>query len=213
VADGYEVQGAPWFVETNAAGKIVWYQEVYTQGWPRSLALLEHEVKQSLSAAPAGAKPAQKALAESPAPLASLHSQGSVLLPGGQDALDKRITSLERDGYPIVVNIWAQWCGPCQKEFGLFAKASQLYGRRVAFLGADVDDNSADATAFLKAHHVSYPSYSVSDTSIEKILAAGLSNTPTTIYIKPDGKVSHISPGQYRSLGALDGDIQSYTLG
>ena len=50
LADGYGVQGEPWFVLTNAAGKIVWYREVYTEGWP-SLAELKQEVRNDLAGA------------------------------------------------------------------------------------------------------------------------------------------------------------------
>ena len=34
VADGYEVQGQPWFVLTSSSGRILWYRQVSTAGWP-----------------------------------------------------------------------------------------------------------------------------------------------------------------------------------
>ena len=34
VADGYEVQGQPWLVLTSSSGRIVWYRQVSTTGWP-----------------------------------------------------------------------------------------------------------------------------------------------------------------------------------
>ena len=54
VADGYGVQGVPWFVLTSAAGKVVWSWEVTVSGWP-STAGLEQHVRAALgSAASAG---------------------------------------------------------------------------------------------------------------------------------------------------------------
>lgn len=215
VADGYEVQGDPWFVETNAAGKIVWYQEVYTQGWP-TLARLQQEVRAGLAKGGGSetASQAVSALAGSPAPLAKLHSQGSQLLPGGQSALDARIRRLESDGYSVVVNIWASWCEPCQAEFGLFEKASAEFGRKVAFLGADDSDSAGDAAAFLRTHHVSYPSYATTSTTLNKLLIGGLEGTPTTIFLaKGDGlSPRHVQSGAYDSLGSLEDDIRTYAL-
>jgi cytochrome oxidase Cu insertion factor (SCO1/SenC/PrrC family)/thiol-disulfide isomerase/thioredoxin len=213
VADGYEVQGEPWFVLTNRAGQIVWYQEIYTSGWPKLRALVQ-QVKAALRPGPSGTESAAAAklvLRGSPAPLAALHAQSSQLLAGGQSALDARIAKLR--GYPIVVNIWGSWCYPCQQEFGLFSQASALYGKRVAFLGADTDDPAGDARAFLRTHSVSYPSYGTTDTSIDKLLPGGLAATPTTVFIGSSGKILSVHIGQYASQGTLDQDIQDAALG
>jgi cytochrome oxidase Cu insertion factor (SCO1/SenC/PrrC family)/thiol-disulfide isomerase/thioredoxin len=213
VADGYEVQGEPWLVLTNRAGQIVWYQEIYTSGWP-TLRGLERQVRAALAPGPSGTESvsaAKFALSGSPPRLAALHAQSSRLLAGGQSALDARIAKLR--GYPIVVNIWGSWCTPCQKEFGLFSQASAQYGKRVAFLGADTDDEAADARAFLRTHPVSYPSYATTDTSIDKLLAGGLVGTPTTVFIGSSGKIVSVHIGQYTSQGTLDADIQNAALG
>lgn len=209
VADGYHVQGEPWFVETNAAGKIVLFQEVYTEGWPR-LTTFELELKQAL----AKQQPisGRSSLAGSPAPLAALHRQGSKLLGGGQAGLDARIGKLEAAGYPVVLNIWSSWCGPCQAEFGLFQKASLEYGKRVAFLGADNADSAANAQAFLNEHHVSYPSYATTDTSVDRVLIGGLEGTPTTVYLVKGLKPAYVLADPYESIGELQADINEYAL-
>ncbi len=213
VADGYDVQGEPWFVLTTQSGGRAWYREVYTSVWP-SEAILLAEARASLhpGSISLSQRQVQAELAGSPARLASLHRQASHVLSGGQAGLDARIRSLK--GYPIVLNIWGSWCPPCQEEFPLFARASAAYGKHVAFLGADTQETIAGSGQnFLSEHHVSYPSYETTDQSLDAILIGGLESTPTTVYIGSDGKIEHTNFGQYDSYAALQQDIEQYALG
>jgi cytochrome oxidase Cu insertion factor (SCO1/SenC/PrrC family) len=47
-ADGYGVQGVPWFVLTSATGKVLWSWEVSVSGWP-SRASLDRHIRVALS--------------------------------------------------------------------------------------------------------------------------------------------------------------------
>jgi cytochrome oxidase Cu insertion factor (SCO1/SenC/PrrC family)/thiol-disulfide isomerase/thioredoxin len=147
-------------------------------------------------------------LAGSPDALAKLHRQASQLL-GPESALAARINALR--GYPIVINIWAQWCPACRSEFPLFAQASARYGRRVAFLGVDTNDSAADGRSFLAQHQVSYPSYQSSSTQLESL--AVVQGMPMTIYLNRAGEVIWRHIAEYQSLGSLENDIEHYALG
>jgi cytochrome oxidase Cu insertion factor (SCO1/SenC/PrrC family)/thiol-disulfide isomerase/thioredoxin len=209
-ADGYQVLGQPWFVLTSQTGRILWYQDVSTSGWPNDGKLIA-DVRAALARAPSiatGQRSVAAALAGSPAPLAGLHRQSGHLL-GSQAALDARVRALR--GYPVVVNAWASWCTPCRSEFGLFEAASAHYGRKVAFIGADTNDSPGDARAFLAQHPISYPSYQTSTSDLRSL--ASVFYLPTTIFINPSGKVVQTHLGQYDSQGSLDGDIARYALG
>ena len=212
IADGYGVQDEPWLVLVSASGRVLWYYDVSTSGW-LSHAALDRQVRNALarpSQGPASATLTRAELAGSPSPLAALHAQADQLL-GGEPALAARIRSLR--GYPVVLNAWGSWCPPCRAEFGLLASASARYGRRVAFLGADVNDDTGDARAFLTQHPVSYPSYQMSTQQLTRLVPQGLLGTPTTIFIDPAGKIVNVHTGEYESPGTLDGDVQGYALG
>jgi cytochrome oxidase Cu insertion factor (SCO1/SenC/PrrC family)/thiol-disulfide isomerase/thioredoxin len=205
IADGYQVQDQPWFVLTSASGKFLWYYDVSTGGWLSPTALAAR-VRAAFAHA-SNKVPTAAALAGSPAPLAALHRQGGSLL-GPQPALANRLRALR--GYPAVVNAWASWCPPCQKEFPLFASASLRYGRRVAFLGADTSDSSVDARSFLAKHPISYPSFETTTQQLRPL--ADIAGMPTTIFVNRAGKVTYVHTGQYESLGTLEQDIDLYAL-
>ena len=74
-------------------------------------------------------------------------ARGTSCSPAAQDAYEKRIAALR--GYPVVVNVWASWCGPCRFEFPTLQKLSAKYGKRVAFLGVNSEDSDDAAKTFL----------------------------------------------------------------
>ncbi len=146
----------------------------------------------------------------SPAPLASLHAQANQLLAGGPSAFKARLAGLR--GYPVVVNKWASWCGPCQSEFPAYQQASVLFGRRVAFVGVDGKDHNQSAEAFLKRFPVTYPSYVDPGESIARSIQAA-TYYPQTVYFDRQGKVVFDHAGPYLSASELEHDIRRYALG
>ena len=51
---------------------------------------------------------------------------------------EQKVLSADR---PVVVDVWAPWCGPCRAVAPNFEEASNLYGERVSFLKLNADDN------------------------------------------------------------------------
>ena len=209
LADGYRVQDEPYLELVSPAGDFLWYHDVSTGGWLTRAALVS-EIHAALAPAPhsppTGAHTAQQ-LASSPPALEEVHRQAGQLL-GSESALAARLRSLR--GYPVVLNVWASWCGPCRSEFPLLANASATYGRKVAFLGADTEDQAANARSFLVDHHVSYPSYQASTEALSSL--AAFEGVPTTMFFDRSGRLVHLHSGQYDAQGTLDREIESYAL-
>lgn len=151
----------------------------------------------------------ERALAGAPAPLAALHSQANELLPGGTDAYEKRIGELE--GYPIVANVWASWCGPCRFEFPVLQRLSARYGKRIAFIGVDSQDSAAAAATFLEEEPVPYPSYSDPDQEIADSLDASL-GLPDTAFYDRGGELVYLKQGPYADESELEVDVRRYAL-
>jgi cytochrome oxidase Cu insertion factor (SCO1/SenC/PrrC family)/thiol-disulfide isomerase/thioredoxin len=190
VADGYGVQDEPWLVLTSSSGRILSYYDVSTSGW-LSRGALRRQISNALARTPQGrpgAAAARAQLAASPPPLAAVHAQADHLL-AGERSLEDRIRSLR--GSPVVLNVWGSWCAPRRAEFTLLASASARYDRRVALLGADVNDDAGDARAFLAQHRVSYPSYQTSSAQLTGIGRQGwVGATPSDI--RPSGEAAEL---------------------
>jgi cytochrome c biogenesis protein CcmG/thiol:disulfide interchange protein DsbE len=60
-------------------------------------------------------------------------------------------------GQPLIVNFFASWCEPCQKETPLLAKFYRSEKGKVALVGLDENDVVGNATTFTRAQGVSYP--------------------------------------------------------
>ena len=151
----------------------------------------------------------RKALAGAPAPLAKLYSQGDRLLDGGADAFEAQLARLR--GYPVVVNKWASWCGPCRAEFPFLQNLSAKYGKRVAFLGVDSNDSEDAARTFLGEYPQPYPSYNDPDQDIAQVLNATL-GFPSTAFYDRKGEVVYLKQGGYASEADMRADIERYAL-
>ncbi len=150
-----------------------------------------------------------KALAGAPGPLAAVHADAGRLIGGGVDAFNTRLSELK--GYPVVVNKWASWCGPCRVEFPVFQQASVDLGKRVAFLGMNSGDNRDQAADFLRDYPVPFPSYL--DPNEKIALDAGVAAAyPSTVFYNAAGERTFAHQGQYRDLEDLREDIDRYAF-
>src|SRR3546814_11660786 len=60
-------------------------------------------------------------------------------------------------GAPVVVNIWASWCGPCRAEMPLLEQAASDHGGRLTFVGLSSKDDRCSARGFIDDVGVTYP--------------------------------------------------------
>lgn len=146
-------------------------------------------------------------LAGAPEPLAALHEQGNELLGGGAEAFRERLAELK--GYPIVVNKWASWCGPCRAEFPFFQSQALERGKEIAFIGVNSADNREDAQRFLEEFPVPYPHYEDPDSEVAAVFK-GVQAFPSTAFYDADGELVYLKQGGYATEAKLVEDIERY---
>ena len=149
-------------------------------------------------------------VAKLPGPLRALANDAGLLLDGGSEAFEARLRRLR--GYPVVVNQWASWCGPCRYEFPFFQRLAAKYEGRVAFLGVNSQDSRGDAEDFLREYQVPFPHYYDEDASVARVFRGGRA-WPTTAFYDSRGKLVQTHAGAYATEAKLDADIRRYALG
>ena len=148
----------------------------------------------------------EQALADAPPRLAALYENGDELIEGGGDEFHATLAELR--GYPVVVNVWASWCGPCRLEFPDFQAVAAERGDEVAFLGVDTDDSTTAANDFLDELPLPYPSISDPESDVKKEL--DLVGLPGTAYYDAKGELVYVKQGPYLSEAELEGDIDKH---
>lgn len=153
----------------------------------------------------------EAALQQAPPKLARLYANGDELITGGEEAFDETLESVR--GYPVVVNNWASWCGPCRTEFPWFQRAAAEHLDEIAFLGVNSEDSPEAYETFLRDRPVPYPS--VEDPGMEigewigTTLVGGL---PNTFFYDREGKLLYAHQGQYTSEDDFRADLEKYAL-
>jgi cytochrome c biogenesis protein CcmG/thiol:disulfide interchange protein DsbE len=104
---------------------------------------------------------------------------------------------------PLVINVWAQWCGPCRDEAPYLAELQRKAGGKVQLLGIDYDDPRPDqAVKFAVDHQLAYPHLVDSDKQLHGPLKIG--GPPLTAFVDKAGAVVYVHRGVLKSQQELD---------
>jgi len=105
-------------------------------------------------------------------------------------------------GKPMVLNLWASWCGPCREELPVLQEFYRRADGEVGMLGVDFEDTRPDAAVRLLARSgVTYPQVADFDKEIDEGL--GRHPVPMTVLVDADGDVVSALPTQITSVDQL----------
>jgi cytochrome c biogenesis protein CcmG/thiol:disulfide interchange protein DsbE len=93
-------------------------------------------------------------------------------------------------GKPMLVNVWAQWCGPCREEAPFLADVARTEGSAVLVLGIDhADPLPGRAIEFAKAAGWAYPQLQDRDGVLRTDLQVAA--LPQTFFVRADGSIAY----------------------
>ncbi len=112
------------------------------------------------------------------------------------------------DGSVLVINVWADWCGPCRREQPQLVRLAERYDEEgVRFLGINYQDDRDAARAWVEAFGVPYPS--LYDPSGRSAADLGFPALPDTYVVDPAGIIRWVVYGETdeRELSGLIDDL------
>lgn len=100
---------------------------------------------------------------------------------------DRLDASTHADGSVLVINVWADWCGPCREEQPQLVRLADRYQDEVRFLGINYQDDRDAARAWVEEFGVPYPS--LYDPSGRTAVALGYPFLPDTYVVDREGTI------------------------
>jgi thiol-disulfide isomerase/thioredoxin len=97
-------------------------------------------------------------------------------------------TLSEYKGKPLIINLWASYCGPCRTEMASLERLAQRYnGKDFNVIGISIDDYRNLAMAFIKQTGITFENYQDHKLVMEHML--GGKTIPFTILVDTQGRI------------------------
>jgi thiol-disulfide isomerase/thioredoxin len=91
-------------------------------------------------------------------------------------------------GKPLIINMWASWCGPCRAEMASLERLAWLDpAAHFAVIGISTDDDPVQARALLTKANATISQYIDFKLQMENML--GATRLPLTVLVDADGRV------------------------
>lgn len=100
----------------------------------------------------------------------------------------QHISLAQYAGHPLILNFFASWCEPCQRETPLIAWFYRSHQRGVIIVGIDVNDGSSAGLAFARKMGVTYPVAS-DPAPMAMALSYGVTALPQTFFLNAQHRV------------------------
>ncbi len=104
----------------------------------------------------------------------------------GLNGPTRRLSSFR--GKPLLINVWASWCGPCREEAASLERlAWGSLGAQFNLIGISTDDYEENAQAWLRQSHATLNHFIDQRLQMEHML--GASRLPLTVLVDAQGRV------------------------
>jgi thiol-disulfide isomerase/thioredoxin/outer membrane lipoprotein-sorting protein len=110
----------------------------------------------------------------------------------GADGRETTLSSFR--GRPLLIDVWATWCGPClawMPSLGRLEK--EMRGKGLQVVSIDRDETAETATRYLSLHEFGWPNYHDGEGRLSKAL--GDRRIPLTLLVDAQGRIAYAGIG------------------
>lgn len=97
-------------------------------------------------------------------------------------------------GRPVLVNVWATWCGPCRREMPALSMLAHKMGPRLRVIAIDQGEDARVVNAYVKQFDVDFPIYLDREQRMGTMLH--LVGLPSSFFVDQNGVVKDAVDGE-----------------
>lgn len=106
-------------------------------------------------------------------------------------------------GQPVVLNFWATWCGPCQREMPALEASSQRFAGQVVFLAVDQGESQEVVQSYLDELGITFAVPLDTEMSVgDRYQVLGM---PTTFFVDSEGIIRQVWMGEMNAVILAEG--------
>lgn len=106
-------------------------------------------------------------------------------------------------GKPVVLNFWATWCGPCQRELPALQAAAERYGDRVLIVGVDQGEAPEIVQRYVDQLGLTFAIPLDAEFAVGELY--NVRGLPTTYFIDRQGVIRQMWLGEMNSVTLAEG--------
>jgi cytochrome c biogenesis protein CcmG/thiol:disulfide interchange protein DsbE len=112
-------------------------------------------------------------------------------------------------GKPVLINLWASWCPPCQAEMPAMQKTYEIYagqGFTILAVNTTYQDEKTAALAFVTQRGLTFPILFDLDGSVSRTYQ--VHSMPTSFFIDRQGVIRRVVIGGPMAAGLLQTEVE-----
>jgi cytochrome c biogenesis protein CcmG, thiol:disulfide interchange protein DsbE len=126
-----------------------------------------------------------------------------------QDQQGEPVRLSELQGHPVLLNLWASWCPPCQAEMPAMQKVHEQYGPQgftILAVNTTFQDDRTSAENFVASLGLTFPILFDLDGSVSQRYQ--VRSMPTSFFIDHSGIIRRVVIGGPMSEGLLRAEVE-----